>query len=111
MVYVATGALALRRRRRRGCSRVGALVSTARSRRRSTTASTAWLDPWTDERDNGYQIVQSLYTIADGGVFGTGLGRGFVLTDGGNTVIPFAQTDFIYSVDRHRDRPRRGRRR
>ena len=34
----------------------------------------AWLDPWKDERDNGFQIVQSLYTIADGGIFGTGLG-------------------------------------
>ena len=58
----------------------------------------AWLDPWQDERDNGYQIVQSLYTIADGGIFGTGLGRGFVVTDDGTTIIPFAQTDFIYSV-------------
>jgi cell division protein FtsW (lipid II flippase) len=58
----------------------------------------AWLDPWKDERDNGFQIVQSLYTIADGGIFGTGLGRGFVVTDSGNTVIPYAQTDFIYSV-------------
>jgi cell division protein FtsW (lipid II flippase) len=58
----------------------------------------AWLNPWADERDNGFQIAQSLYTIADGGIFGAGLGRGFVLTDGGNAVIPFAQTDFIFSV-------------
>jgi cell division protein FtsW (lipid II flippase) len=58
----------------------------------------AWLDPWSDERGNGFQIAQSLYTIADGGIFGAGLGRGFVLTDSGRAVIPFAQTDFIFSV-------------
>lgn len=58
----------------------------------------AWLDPFKDELATGnYQIVQSLYTIADGGLFGTGLGRGFVMA-GKDTVIPFAETDFIFSV-------------
>ena len=57
-----------------------------------------WLDPWKHESQLCcYQIAQSLYTIADGGVFGTGFGRGFVLA-GGNTIIPYAQTDFIFSV-------------
>ena len=41
--------------------------------------------------------MQSLYSIADGGIFGTGFGRGFVLV-GKQTVIPDAQTDFIFSV-------------
>ncbi len=56
-----------------------------------------WLDPWADEDDTGYQIAQSLYTIADGGIFGTGFGRGFVVS-GDDTIIPYAETDFIYSV-------------
>ncbi len=36
---------------------------------------TAWLDPFADQSDNGYQIVQSLYAIGSGGVMGLGLGR------------------------------------
>jgi cell division protein FtsW (lipid II flippase) len=56
-----------------------------------------WLNPWATPRTTGYQIVQSLYSIADGGIFGTGFGRGFVLV-GKQTVIPDAQTDFIFSV-------------
>ncbi len=56
-----------------------------------------WLDPWRTPQTTGYQIVQSLYSIADGGVFGTGFGRGFVLV-GDRTVIPDAHTDFIFSV-------------
>jgi cell division protein FtsW (lipid II flippase) len=56
-----------------------------------------WIDPWATPRTSGYQIVQSIYSIADGGIFGTGFGRGFVLA-GDRTVIPDAQTDFIFSV-------------
>ena len=56
-----------------------------------------WIDPWATPQTTGYQIVQSLYSIADGGIFGTGFGRGFVLV-GKQTVIPDAQTDFIFSV-------------
>jgi cell division protein FtsW (lipid II flippase) len=56
-----------------------------------------WLDPWKTPRTTGYQIVQSLYTIADGGIFGTGFGRGFVLV-GSHPVIPDAQSDFIFAV-------------
>ena len=57
-----------------------------------------WLDPWKTSRSSGYQIVQSLYTVADGGLFGSGLGRGYILTGGGRPVIPEVQTDFIYSA-------------
>jgi cell division protein FtsW (lipid II flippase) len=56
-----------------------------------------WLDPWRTAKSSGYQIIQSLYSIADGGVFGSGFGRGFVLV-GHDTVIPAASTDFIYAV-------------
>jgi cell division protein FtsW (lipid II flippase) len=56
-----------------------------------------WLNPWRDAQGSGYQIVQSIEAIADGGVFGTGLGRSFQLISG-HPVIPAAQTDGIYAV-------------
>ncbi len=51
-----------------------------------------WLDPFSDPLDSGYQIVQSLYSLADGGLFGVGIGQG--LCD----LIPFAESDFIFSA-------------
>ena len=57
-----------------------------------------WLDPWQDPQGAGYQPIQSLYSIANGGFGGTGLGKGtFTLTDG-TPVIPSLETDFIYSA-------------
>jgi cell division protein FtsW (lipid II flippase) len=58
----------------------------------------AWTDPWSDAQTSGYQIIQSLYSIANGGFWGTGLGKGTFTTTGGSELIPFAKTDFIYSV-------------
>ena len=57
-----------------------------------------WLDPWRDPHGNGYQLVQSLYSISNGGFAGTGLGEGTFTTTGGNELIPYANTDFIYSA-------------
>jgi cell division protein FtsW (lipid II flippase) len=57
-----------------------------------------WLHPWADPLDNGYQLVQSIYAIAGGGLFGTGLGEGVLVTESGSPWIPFLQTDFIYSA-------------
>ena len=57
-----------------------------------------WLDPWQDPTDAGYQLVQSIYSIAAGGMFGQGLGRGVLVTPDGGTYIPFLDTDFIYSA-------------
>ena len=51
-----------------------------------------WLDPWADPLDRGYQIIQSLYGLADGGITGTGLGRG------NPGQVPEAQNDFIFSA-------------
>jgi cell division protein FtsW (lipid II flippase) len=59
---------------------------------------TAWTDPWSDPDESGYQIIQSLYSIANGGFWGTGLGNGTFTTTGGAELIPFVKTDFIYSV-------------
>ncbi len=51
-----------------------------------------WLDPFADAQDKGYQIVQSLYSLADGGMFGVGIGRGMA------DIIPYAESDFIFSA-------------
>jgi len=73
---------------------------------------TIWLHPWTDERVycavNGrlelrqdcasYQLVKSLYSIANGGFGGTGLGRGTFENTDGSTLIPYLRTDFIFSA-------------
>jgi cell division protein FtsW (lipid II flippase) len=57
-----------------------------------------WLDPWADPSGTGYQPLQALYSIADGGLLGRGLGQGYVVLANGNTVIPDAQTDFVFAV-------------
>jgi cell division protein FtsW (lipid II flippase) len=65
---------------------------------RVETRISIWLDPWQDPHGDGYQLVQSLYSIANGGFGGTGLGDGTFTTSGGNLLIPDANTDFIYSA-------------
>ena len=51
-----------------------------------------WWDPWGDANDTGYQLVQSLYGFASGGLFGSGLGQGYP------EFVPFANTDFIVAA-------------
>lgn len=50
-----------------------------------------WLDPWPYIDNKGYQITQSLFAIAEGSYFGTGLGRG------NPSFIPLSYNDFIFS--------------
>ncbi|HET9213591.1 MAG TPA: FtsW/RodA/SpoVE family cell cycle protein [Gaiellaceae bacterium] len=57
-----------------------------------------WLDPWSDPQGDTYQLVQSIYAISGGGVFGSGLGRGILVSPEGETYIPFLETDFIFSA-------------
>jgi cell division protein FtsW (lipid II flippase) len=45
-----------------------------------------------------YQLTKSLYSIANGGYTGTGPGKGTFTTTGGDSLIPFLNTDFIYSA-------------
>jgi cell division protein FtsW (lipid II flippase) len=56
-----------------------------------------WVDPWKDALGSGYQLLQSLFTIADGGILGAGFGRGFLLY-GGQPLVPELQTDFIFAA-------------
>ena len=51
-----------------------------------------WLDPFADPDGAGYQMVQSLFSFATGGIFGTGLGNGQPGT------VPAASTDFIIAA-------------
>lgn len=58
----------------------------------------AWLSPFDDTRGLGYQTVQSLYALGDGGVLGPGFGNGSLLRENGTTIIPELRTDFIFSA-------------
>lgn len=51
-----------------------------------------WLDPFADASGGGYQIVQSLYSLADGDLIGTGIDKGLP------TLIPVVESDFIFSA-------------
>lgn len=51
-----------------------------------------WLDPFGYADNQGYQIAQSLYGLASGGLFGSGLGDGFP------NLVPYAKNDFILSA-------------
>ena len=51
-----------------------------------------WLDPFAYAQDDGYQLVQALYSMADGGLFGTGIGLGMP------TSIPVVESDFIFAA-------------
>jgi cell division protein FtsW (lipid II flippase) len=57
-----------------------------------------WLDPWTNTQGSGFQIVQSLFAQADGGVFGKGLGQALLNLPGGAQIPPAPHTDLIYAV-------------
>lgn len=54
-----------------------------------------WLDPWADTDNAGYQIVQALIAMVNGGTWGVGLGLGNA------SVIPEYYNDFIFSVILH----------
>jgi cell division protein FtsW (lipid II flippase) len=57
-----------------------------------------WLDPWKEAQGTGYQIAQSLFAQADGGVLGRGFGQALIEVPTGAVVLPAPQTDLIYSV-------------
>lgn len=51
-----------------------------------------WQNPWLYKSNQSYQVVQSMYSIAWGGLFGTGLGLGYP------TYVPVQTSDFIFSA-------------
>jgi cell division protein FtsW (lipid II flippase) len=59
-----------------------------------------WLDPFNASRypNIGYQIANSLFAQADGGLFGRGFGEAILNTPGGDPLVSAPQTDLIYSV-------------
>ena len=71
-----------------------------------------WLQPWTTQKVycpssgglalrqdcQSYQLVKSLYSIASGGFPGAGLGKGTFTSADGVQLIPYLNTDFIYSA-------------
>jgi cell division protein FtsW (lipid II flippase) len=73
---------------------------------------TIWLHPWTTspvycpqtgtmalrQDCQSYQLVKSLYSIANGGFPGAGLGKGTFTTTAGTPLIPYVNSDFIYSA-------------
>lgn len=52
----------------------------------------AWINPWLDPTGRSYQIVQSLISVANGGVFGRGPGMG------SPTLVPVSHSDFIFTA-------------
>ena len=55
---------------------------------------TAWIHPEEDPADTGYQILQSLYAIGSGGVFGLGFGK----SRQKYLYLPFQYNDYIFAV-------------
>ena len=54
----------------------------------------AWLDPWIDPQESSYQIVQSLYALGNGGLFGVGLGNSKQKI----SYLPMKDTDYIFAI-------------
>jgi cell division protein FtsW (lipid II flippase) len=63
----------------------------------------AWQDPFDPkiydaEVSGSYQLAQSLFAQADGGLFGTGFGQALLDLPGGSRLLPAAETDLIYAL-------------
>ncbi|MCL2352136.1 MAG: FtsW/RodA/SpoVE family cell cycle protein [Firmicutes bacterium] len=55
------------------------------------TRVVAWLNPWSDPYDKGYQILQSMFAIGTWGLLGSGLTRGVP------ELVPVVRSDFVFS--------------
>jgi cell division protein FtsW len=79
---------------------------------RVETRVTIWLHPWTEHKVycaktgmmllrqecDSYQLVRSIYSVANGGFGGKGLGEGTFASTNGTELLPYLHTDFIYSA-------------
>ena len=60
-----------------------------------------WLDPYQHPQGDGYQVLQSIFAQADGGLFGQGFGQSLLFIPGSHppvALLPAAQTDTIYAL-------------
>ena len=54
----------------------------------------AFINPWENPLDEGYQLIQSLYAIGSGGLWGVGLFN----SRQAELFLPFSESDFIFSI-------------
>ena len=54
----------------------------------------AFLDPWEQPMDSGFQVIQGLVAFANGGLFGVGVGKGLQKLN----YLPAAHTDYIFAT-------------
>jgi cell division protein FtsW len=54
----------------------------------------AFIDPWATPKDEGFQLIQSLFGLGNGGLFGVGFGNSVQKY----MFLPFAESDFIFSI-------------
>jgi len=54
----------------------------------------AFVDPWATPRAEGFQLIQSLFSLGNGGLFG----RGFLNSTQKYMFLPFSESDFIFSI-------------
>lgn len=54
----------------------------------------AFINPWSNPLDEGYQLIQSLYAIGSGGLWGVGLFN----SRQAELFLPFSESDFIFSI-------------
>ncbi len=90
MVFVATGNLPVIFGSL-GCACAGAVIAYKMFYHIQVRVA-AWLDPWSDIGNTTYQIAQSLFAIGSGGLWGSGLGKGYASS------IPIVESDFIFSA-------------
>jgi len=55
---------------------------------------TSFINPWKDQQESGFQLVQSLIAIGSGGLFGQGFGLSIQKLQ----YLPFMYTDFIFAI-------------
>ena len=54
----------------------------------------AFINPWANPKEEGYQLIQSLYSLGAGGLFGVGLFN----SRQKYSFLPFAESDFIFAI-------------
>ncbi|OMP68776.1 putative lipid II flippase FtsW [Domibacillus epiphyticus] len=77
-----------------GVSAIGGLALLIISAPYRMKRITAYLDPWSDPLGSGFQIIQSLYAVGPGGLFGYGYGE----SRQKYYYLPEPQTDFIFAI-------------